>query len=419
MQEQRVSPRGARPTQDEVLETPNPLGPSTRQPSPPRSHSSDQPRRVTRKSEMEMADSNPKPARLADVTIKTETDPLNSLRIKAPHGAWEQVTVVLPAVFCVLLGTALYGFYTMANSKMTNVYNQCYQNATSTLGPCPRDMGAGGSAQVTSFEFGGFLLHTYLLPFVAVPLLVWLTSCSKLLTDPKHAAAFHACVAAVLIVLGSVVLSYWGQFWDKTPASATEPENKTANSGYMVVTGVGLWAVCFSLAVVQLIICIRRFKPGFLRYARTGCSDGLIVGLFLGLVLPFCFFLTCLLPNWSLVMNPGNIFTQKDPTDSASWDSRSGSTMKFGSVYLIMYWDVFIYYLFLYVLCAVALAGKFVPAVQKILSKNVIRNLFGKLGYWSVGEILLVVWFVGLLVAETIYWSGHHYEGKAVDYDNT
>merc|ERR1712166_1291279 len=362
----------------------------------------------------------------------TETDPINSLRIKAPHGAWEQVTLVLPAVFCVLLGTSLYGFYTMANSKMMNIYNQCYANNTVTLGdqgsPCPRDMGAGGSAQVTAYEFGGFVVHSYLLPFVAVPLLVWLTSCSKLLTDPKHAAAFHACVAAVLLVLGSVCLANWGQFWDKTVITQGEviksgPRDKTANSGYMIVTGVGLWAVCFSLAVVQLTICIRRFKPGFLRYARTGSSDGVVVGLFLGLVLPFCFFLTCLLPNWSLIFAPGSIFRQTDPTDAANWDSRSGSSVKFGSVYLIMYWDVFIYYLFLYVLCAVALAGKYVPVVQKILSCNAIRgNVLsaGNLGYWSIGEILLVLWFVGLLAAETIYWSGDHYEGKSgTDYDNS
>ena len=91
-------------------------------------------------------------------------------------------------------------------------------------------------------------------------------------------------------------------------------------------------------------------------------------------------------------MNPGSMFRQQDP----HIDSHDGSCGKFGSVWLCAYYDVVIYYVFLYVLCAVAILSKFCREFQRFLSRPLQLPL---MGYKTMGEIWLVIWFIGLLVS--------------------
>eukprot|EP00656_Telonema_subtile_P001826 TRINITY_DN10790_c0_g1_i2.p1 TRINITY_DN10790_c0_g1~~TRINITY_DN10790_c0_g1_i2.p1 ORF type:complete len:694 (+),score=102.87 TRINITY_DN10790_c0_g1_i2:83-2164(+) len=333
---------------------------------------------------------------------------------REPPRAREHATVILPAIFGVVFGMSMFGFRLFANAS-GGTYDVINQNEYDRTGG---RYTLGGNAGYTEFEFGGLLIQTYLLGFCAVPLLIWLATTSKLFASPKWRAGFHLVGAVVLIVVGSIFVAYWGQFW-QTNNGADIVSN---NSGYVVSTGLSLWAFCFSLAGVLIVLAVRCMKPGMLSWARTDRNDMLIIGGFLIIVLPTCLMLSTLLPNWSLVMKPNYfgfpMFRTTNPSETKNvyglitWNSYDGTCGKWGEFYWCLYYDVLIWYAFLYALCAVALLGKFVPGVQRILSETKFTPppLRRMIGYWSIGEALLVIWFCGLIGATIGFWSGHKWE---------
>jgi len=267
-----------------------------------------------------------------------------------------------------------------------------------------KDDAVDGSG-TSKLQFGVIVMFANLVGFVPVPLLVWGLTSSKLLVDQTKRATFHVATAAVLFTLGSVCLKYWGRFWDPKGDGSAGIADST-NNELVLAAGVGLFVACYGLASVHLLLGIRCARPHTLRWQRSDFGDKWIISGFLLIVLPFCLFLSCLLP--SLFVESGSIYRTVDP-DVNSYDGSCGKFGgKFGAYYLCLFWDVLIWYVHLYALCLVALIGKYCIPFQRIMSKSITPlAVRSRLGFWSIGELGLVFWFFSLMTSTYVFWLGH------------
>jgi len=154
---------------------------------------------------------------------------------------------------------------------------------------------------------------------------------------------------------------------------------------------------------------------------RTNCGDLIIVAGFLLIALPIFFICTLLFPVWGIwaLGSAKSIFWyDTNPITGGEAPikySRDGSCGYSGGIYWCLYWEVLIYYMYLYGLAATCLIARFCEPLERFLHMRLFKMpaaISGGLldGVVCMGDLLMTLWVTSLYCAWVGFWYGHYWD---------
>ena len=195
-----------------------------------------------------------------------------------------------------------------------------------------------------SEQFCGLLIYLFLLPAGVASLLLTALNASKRL--PHHRGTLFGLLATACLACAILALYVWGRFWD------TDSSDLGDGSAVVVSTGMGLCVALVAMSGMFGWLSLRASESTCWLVTCSAMGDQAIVASFLFLAIPACFAAACFLPNTF------QHFTGKKLAQPLSFSASDGAAVKIGAVSFHVFWDVLIFYSFIYLLCIVAIAGR-------------------------------------------------------------